>query len=53
MKFSCEKCLYFTDSKFCFESHKKSNTHIKRENNEFEGKKECKICKKTYTPLNI
>jgi hypothetical protein len=48
MKFSCEKCLYSTDSKCYFESHKKSKTHIKKENNEFEGKYECKICNKTY-----
>jgi len=48
MKFSCEKCFYSTESKFCFESHKKSNTHIKRENNEFEGKYICKICNKSY-----
>ena len=48
MKFSCEKCLYSTESKFCFESHKKSKAHIKRESNDFEVKYECKICKKTY-----
>jgi len=48
MKFSCEKCLYSTDSKFCFENHKKSKAHINRENNEFEGKFQCKICNKTY-----
>jgi len=49
MKYSCEKCLYSTDSKFCFESHKKSKTHVKREKNEFEGNFQCKICNKTYT----
>jgi len=48
MKYSCEKCFYSTDSKYYFESHKKSKTHIKRENGEFEGKFQCKICKKTY-----
>jgi hypothetical protein len=47
-KFSCEKCNYYTDSNFCIESHKKSNTHIQRENDEFEGKYKCKICNKTY-----
>jgi hypothetical protein len=49
MKFSCDNCLYFTDSKFCFENHKKSKAHIKREKNEFDGKFQCKICNKTYT----
>jgi hypothetical protein len=49
MKYSCENCLYSTDSKFCFESHKKSKTHVKREKNEFEGNFQCKICNKTYT----
>lgn len=47
-KFSCEKCLYFTDLKICFERHKLSKTHIKKENNEFEGKYQCKICNKSY-----
>jgi len=48
MKFSCEKCLYSTDSKFCFESHKKSKIHIQKENNEFVENFQCKICNKTY-----
>jgi hypothetical protein len=48
MKFSCEKCFYYTDSKFCFENHKKSKNHIKRETNEYQGNFECKICNKTY-----
>ena len=48
MKFSCEKCLYSTESKFCFDTHKKSITHNKKENNEFEGKFNCKICNKYY-----
>lgn len=48
MKFSCEKCLYYTESKFCFDTHKKSITHIKKDNNEFEGKFNCKICNKLY-----
>ena len=48
MKFSCEKCLYSTDSKFCFEQHKLSKTHIKKENNDFEGNFKCKFCSKTY-----
>jgi len=47
-KFSCEKCCYYTDSKFCLESHKKSKTHEKKEKNEFFGCFECKICKKPY-----
>jgi predicted HTH domain antitoxin len=47
-KFSCEKCLYSTESKFCFDTHKKSITHIKKENNEFEGKFNCKNCNKYY-----
>jgi hypothetical protein len=48
MKYSCEKCFYSTELKFCYENHKKSKAHIKRENNEFEAKYECKICKKSY-----
>jgi len=48
MKFSCEKCCYFTDLKCDFEKHKKSKTHIQKENGEFEGKYQCKICNKTY-----
>jgi len=48
MKFSCEKCLYSTDSKFCFESHKKSKIHIQKENNELVENFQCKICNKTY-----
>jgi hypothetical protein len=48
MSFSCEKCLYSTDSKFCFESHKKSKTHIQKEKNEFVENYQCKICNKTY-----
>ena len=47
-KFSCEKCNYYTDIKCDFESHKKSNTHIQKENGEFEGKYQCKICNKDY-----
>jgi len=47
-KFSCEKCSYYTDKKFCFENHKKSKTHEKKERNEFDGGLECKICKKMY-----
>jgi hypothetical protein len=47
-KFSCEKCFYYTDSKFCLENHKKSKTHEKREKDEFVGLFECKICKKVY-----
>lgn len=48
MKFSCERCLYSTDLKVCFERHKNSKTHIKKENDEFEGKFQCKLCSKTY-----
>jgi len=47
-KFSCEKCLYFTDIKYNFENHKKSKIHLKKQENEFEGNYECKNCKKTY-----
>ena len=47
-KFSCEKCLYSTDSKYHFEQHKLSKTHIKKENNEFEARYKCKFCDKTY-----
>ena len=47
-KFSCEKCFYYTDSKFCFESHKKSKTHTVRENSEFEENFKCEKCNKTY-----
>lgn len=47
-KFSCEKCLYSTDSKQHFESHKKSKTHFKKENNIFESNYQCVICSKTY-----
>jgi hypothetical protein len=47
-KFSCEKCLYFTDVKYNFENHKKSKTHLKKQENEFEDNYECKNCKKTY-----
>ena len=43
-KFSCEKCCYSTDSKYHFEQHKLSKTHINKENNNFEGKYTCKIC---------
>ena len=52
MKFSCEKCLYSTDLKKCFERHKLSKTHIKKENDEFEAKYKCKICDKTYRSNN-
>ena len=48
MKFSCEKCGYSTDTKFCFENHKKSKTHIQKEKNEFVENYECKICNKKY-----
>jgi hypothetical protein len=48
-KFSCEKCCYYTDIKFCFENHNKSKTHRKKEKNEFELGFECDICKKKYT----
>ena len=51
-KFSCEKCLYSTDLKFCFEQHKLSKTHIKKDNNEFEGKFKCKFCDKSYRSNN-
>jgi hypothetical protein len=47
-KFCCEKCNYYTDIKCDFDKHKKSNTHIQKENGEFEGKYQCKICNKTY-----
>ena len=47
-KFSCEKCFYYTDSKFCFDSHKKSKTHITKENSEFEENFKCEACSKTY-----
>ena len=47
-KFSCEKCFYFTDSKFCFENHKKSKNHITRENNEYKEMFKCVICNKSY-----
>ena len=48
MKFSCERCLYSTDLKICFERHKLSKTHIKKETDIFEGRYQCKICNKTY-----
>jgi hypothetical protein len=48
MKFSCEKCLYYTNKKFCFENHKKSKTHIQKERGEFDGSFQCKICSKNY-----
>jgi len=47
-KFSCEKCNYYTDIKFCIEKHKESKTHEKKYKDEFEGKKQCKICNKKY-----
>ena len=47
-KFSCEKCLYSTDSKFCFNNHKKSKNHITRENNEYQEIFKCMICNKSY-----
>ena len=48
MKFSCEKCLYYTNLKFCFENHKLSKAHYEKQNNIFEAKFKCKICEKTY-----
>lgn len=51
-KSSCEKCLYSTDFKNHFEQHKLSKTHIKKENNDFEGKFKCKFCDKTYKSNN-
>lgn len=51
-KYSCEKCLYSTDLKFCFEQHKISKTHIKKENDDYEGKFKCKICCKEYKSKN-
>jgi hypothetical protein len=48
MKFSCERCLYSTNIKCCFEKHKKSKTHIQKENNEFEENYECDDCHKKY-----
>lgn len=47
-KFSCEKCCYYTNRKYCFENHKNSNTHEQKETNEFEENFECKICNKMY-----
>ena len=52
MKFSCERCLYSTDLKKCFERHKLSKTHIKKENGEFEAKYKCKFCEKTFKSKN-
>jgi hypothetical protein len=48
MKFSCERCFYSTNTKSCFEKHKKSKTHIQKENNEFEENYECEDCHKKY-----
>jgi hypothetical protein len=48
MKFSCEICLYSTNTKCCFEKHKKSKTHIQKENNDFEENFECNDCHKKY-----
>jgi hypothetical protein len=48
MKFSCERCFYSTNTKCCFEKHKKSRTHIQKENNEFEENYECEDCHKKY-----
>lgn len=48
MKYSCETCLYSTNSKSHFDTHKKSKSHLAKENNNFEAKYECVNCKKQY-----
>jgi hypothetical protein len=47
-KYSCEKCLYFTNKKYCFDKHNKSKIHEQKQNNEYEEKYECVSCKKKY-----
>jgi len=47
-KFSCEKCCYYTDKKYCFDNHTKSKIHQEKEKNNFIDVFKCKICNKTY-----
>jgi hypothetical protein len=47
-RYSCEKCLYFTNIKQSFDRHKKTKTHCQKEKNEFQENYECENCKKTY-----
>lgn len=48
MKYSCEICLYSTNSKSHFDTHKKSKSHLAKENNNYEAKYQCDNCKKIY-----
>ena len=48
-KYSCDKCLYFTNIRQSFDRHNKTKTHKQKENNEFQVNYECKNCNKTYT----
>jgi hypothetical protein len=48
LKFVCEKCVYSTNLKHCFDNHLKSKKHNEIRNNNFT----CKICNKIYQSSN-
>lgn len=48
-KYNCEKCLYSTDTKYNFQNHNKSKSHIDKQEIGYQPKYECTKCKKGYS----